>query len=46
MRFLYQYVLRGGMFDGAGAWRYCWLLARYERIAAEELRRQRITLHG
>lgn len=41
LRFLYQYFLRGGFLDGPGAWRYCRLLARYERFAAEELRRLR-----
>ncbi len=45
-RFVYQYVLRGGMFDGQGAWRYCRLLARYERIAGEEIRRQRDARHA
>lgn len=38
LRFVYQYLLRGGMLDGAGAWRYCRLLARYERFATEALR--------
>ena len=46
MRFIYQYVLRGGMFDGPGAWRYCRLLARYERIASAEIRRQRAAAHA
>jgi len=41
LRFLYQYFLRGGFLDGAGAWRYCRLLARYERFASDELRRLR-----
>lgn len=41
LRLLYQYILRGGFLDGAGAWRYCRLLARYERYATEELRRLR-----
>jgi glycosyltransferase involved in cell wall biosynthesis len=45
-RFLYQYVLRGGALDGPGAWRYCRLLARYERIASAEIRRQRAFHHG
>src|SRR5271170_137197 len=30
MRFLYQYVLRGGFLDGAQGLRYCRLLAKYE----------------
>jgi glycosyltransferase involved in cell wall biosynthesis len=46
LRFLYQYVLRGGMFDGRGAWRYCRLLARYERIASAEITRQRASHDG
>ena len=46
LRFLYQYVLRRGFLDGPGAYRYCRLLARYERYAAGELRRQRKTSHG
>jgi len=41
LRLLYQYVLRGGFLDGPGAWRYCRLLARYERFAVEEIRRLR-----
>lgn len=41
LRLLYQYVLRGGWRDGAGAWEYCQALARYERYAVEELRRAR-----
>lgn len=41
LRLLYQYVLRGGWRDGAGAWEYCRALARYERYAVEELRRLR-----
>ncbi|MEJ1971729.1 MAG: glycosyltransferase family 2 protein [Lacunisphaera sp.] len=42
LRFIYQYFLRGGFLDGAGAWRYCRLLARYEGFATEELRKLRI----
>ena len=38
--------LRGGFLDGAGAWRYCLLLARYEQIAAAEIKRQRNAAHG
>lgn len=38
LRLLYQYLLRGGFLDGEGAWRYCRLMARYERFAAEALR--------
>ena len=37
LRFIYQYFLRLGFLDGAPAWRYCRLLARYERFAAEAL---------
>jgi glycosyltransferase involved in cell wall biosynthesis len=41
LRFLYQYVLRGGCLDGGAGRRYCRLLARYEGFAAEELRKLR-----
>ncbi len=41
LRFVYQYILRGGFLDGSGAFRYCLLLSRYERFAAEELARLR-----
>lgn len=41
LRFVYQYLLRGGFLDGPGAWRYCRLLARYERYAAEAMRHPR-----
>ncbi|MEO6995338.1 MAG: glycosyltransferase family 2 protein [Lacunisphaera sp.] len=37
LRFIYQYILRGGFLDGAGSLRYCRLLARYERFAADEI---------
>lgn len=37
LRFVYQYFLRLGFLDGAPAWRYCRLLARYERYATEAL---------
>lgn len=46
LRFIYQYLLRGGFLDGPGAWRYCGLLARYERLAAAAIRHQRSGLHG
>lgn len=38
VRFLYQYVLRGGLLDGGAGFAYCRLLARYEGFAAQELR--------
>jgi glycosyltransferase involved in cell wall biosynthesis len=38
LRFVYQYLLRGGCLDGPGAFRYCRLIARYERFATEALR--------
>jgi glycosyltransferase involved in cell wall biosynthesis len=41
LRFLYQYVLRGGFLDGGAGLRYCRLLARYEGFAAAELRKVR-----
>ncbi len=37
-RFLYQYLLRGGLLDGRAGLQYCRLLARYEGFAAQELR--------
>ena len=43
LRFVYQYLLRGGFLDGGPAWNYCRLLARYERFAVEELRSLRKT---
>lgn len=41
LRFVYQYLFRGGLLDGRMAFRYCRLLARYEGFASEELRRLR-----
>lgn len=41
LRFLYQYLLRGGFLDGRAGLRYCRLLARYEAFTAEEVRRLR-----
>jgi glycosyltransferase involved in cell wall biosynthesis len=38
LRFLYQYILKGGIVDGRGGLRYCQLLAIYERYTVEELR--------
>jgi glycosyltransferase involved in cell wall biosynthesis len=38
LRFIYQYVIRGGFLDGAAGFRYCRLLAQYERFTTEELR--------
>ena len=46
LRFLYQYILRGGFLDGPGAFRYCRLLARYEQFAAEELATLRAPKNG
>lgn len=46
LRFVYQYFLRGGFRDGAGAWRYCRLLARYEGFTAEELKRLKAATHA
>ena len=46
LRFIYQYVLRGGFLDGTEAYRYCRLLARYERYAADELRNLCPNRHG
>ncbi len=41
LRFVYQYVLRGGFLDGRPGFRYCRLLARYEGFTSAELRRLR-----
>lgn len=41
LRFLYQYLLRGGFLDGRAGLRYCRLLARYEGFASDEIRRLR-----
>lgn len=43
LRFLYQYVGRGGFLDGAAGFQYCRLMARYEGWIANEIRRQRKT---
>lgn len=43
LRFVYQYLLRGGCLDGREGLRYCLLLARYEGFTAAELRRLRRT---
>jgi glycosyltransferase involved in cell wall biosynthesis len=42
LRFFYTYVVRGGFLDGYPGWRYCRLMARYERMIVtkgRELRR-------
>lgn len=39
LRFIYQYVVRGGMLDGRPGWVYCRLLADYERAISDEIRR-------
>lgn len=41
LRFIYQYVTRGGFLDGAAGFHYCRLLARYEAFTTDELRKQR-----
>jgi glycosyltransferase involved in cell wall biosynthesis len=41
LRFVYQYLLRGGFLDGLAGLRYCRLLARYEGFTAEALRQLR-----
>lgn len=38
LRFVYQYILRGGWLDGSAGLHYCRLLARYEALTAEEMR--------
>lgn len=39
LRFVYQYILRGGFLDGREGLHYCRMLARAEGFTAEELRR-------
>ena len=47
LRFVYQYVLRGGFLDGGAGFAYCRLLAAYERIIAREIRRLKVApAHG
>lgn len=41
LRFIYQYVLRGGFLDGRAGLHYCRLLARYEGFTADALRQLR-----
>ncbi len=41
LRFIYQYILRGGFWDGPEGLRYCQLLARYEAFSTQELRKLR-----
>ena len=41
LRFIYQYLLRGGFLDGSAGYHYCRLLARYEGFAAAEISRLR-----
>jgi glycosyltransferase involved in cell wall biosynthesis len=41
MRFIYQYMLRGGFLDGGPGYRYCQLLAQYEGFADDEIKRLR-----
>jgi glycosyltransferase involved in cell wall biosynthesis len=43
LRFVYQYILRGGFLDGAKGLRYCTLLARYEGFISAEMRRLKET---
>lgn len=38
LRFVYQYLLRGGFLDGRAGLAYCRLLARYEAFADAEIR--------
>lgn len=41
LRFIYQYILRGGFLDGAAGLKYCGLLARYEGFVTDALRELR-----
>jgi glycosyltransferase involved in cell wall biosynthesis len=42
LRFVYQYILRGGFLDGREGLRYCRLLSRYEALTGAELARLRL----
>jgi glycosyltransferase involved in cell wall biosynthesis len=46
LRFVYQYLLRGGFLDGPAGREYCRLLARYEGFIAQEIRALRETSPG
>ena len=41
LRFIYQYLLRGGFLDGRPGYRYCRLLSRYEGFANGEIKQLR-----
>ncbi len=41
LRFVYQYLLRGGFLDGSSGFQYCRLLARYEGFVADETEKLR-----
>ena len=41
LRFIYQYLLRGGFLDGGPGYRYCRLLSRYEDLADSEIKQLR-----
>lgn len=41
LRFVYQYLLKGGFLDGAPGFAYCRLLACYEQAISKEIRRLR-----
>jgi glycosyltransferase involved in cell wall biosynthesis len=38
LRFIYQYLLRGGCLDGTAGLHYCRLLSRYEGFVSQEIR--------
>jgi glycosyltransferase involved in cell wall biosynthesis len=44
-RFVYMYIIRGGILDGAAGYKYCCMIARYESLIERELKRiQRLKL--
>ena len=45
-RFLYTYLWRGGWLDGVPGWRYCRLMAMYERMIQVARRQNRCDTHG
>lgn len=40
IRFVYQYILRGGLLDGLPGYRYCRLLMQYERFIDEAMQKR------
>ncbi|WCJ59713.1 glycosyltransferase family 2 protein [Fontisphaera persica] len=41
LRFIYSYFIQGGILDGAAGWRFCRLLAMYERMIVFKIKEKR-----